>query len=272
MVKKIKRAIQSATTEDELAKAIIAIHQTPVAIGRPSPAQLHFGRNLRDEIHDQILPATCDWKELKEWKESKKMLEKQKYDRSARDLCDLVKNQKVWVLWNDHWKKAWVIEKIEERPRSYRLLMLETGKTVERNRVDIRERPGDTDEDELSKKVINPRFLFSQEAPPRPLMVRARITAPAEEEDMEPETTNHETPPDNENYQESPETPTYTSTMSRTDSGRCPSNTSKKKSTAKKPTAKKKKKTEKPPEAEPPSKQTQSGREVKKPDRLIESM
>jgi hypothetical protein len=141
--------------------------------------------------------------------------------------------------------------------------MLETGRTVEQNRVLIRERRGGTDDDEPPEKVINPRFLFSQEVPPCLLTARTRTLAPAEEEDMEPE-TNYETPPDNENYRESANVPiSHTSTTSRKDSGECPSNKPKPK-----PPAKKKKA----PNVEPQPKHTNFGREVKKPDRLIESM
>jgi hypothetical protein len=193
-VKKIKRAFMSAKSEDELVQAILAMHQTPVEIGRPTPAQLHFGRNVRDEIHDKILPAQVDWQEVRERKEQQKREEKKKYDRAARDLPELRIGQKVRVSWGKEWKSAVVLEK-DPRPRSYRLKMEGSEKVVERNRVMIRTKHDDGS-DEKGGKIDNHLF-FQQEVPAWPLTTRLKIVPPP------PDEPTNAPPPDNENSQES---------------------------------------------------------------------
>jgi hypothetical protein len=264
MVKKIKRAIRGAESEDDLVRAILAINQTPIAQGRPSPAQLHLGRNIRDELNERVYPLLTDWQELKQWKEQKKAHEKTKYDRAARDLPDLSEGQRVWVRWEKRWKKATVLGKIEGRPRSYRLRMHDTEREVERNRVTIRERFG-VDDNDFENRKINPVTLFSQEVPPRPLTVKVRTTIAEEETDVNLEPT-YEPPLDNENYQESTDAPPdRVTTTSSEDTG---SSTSK----PSKPPKKKKPKAPKPPIVPKEPVVTVYGRESKKPDRLIETM
>jgi hypothetical protein len=266
-VKKIKRAIKSAETEDELVQALLAIQQTPLAMGRPSPAQLHFGRNLRDEIHDKVQRADVEWPEVQAFKEQRKAQEKKKYDRTARDLPDLTQGQRVRVKWNEEWKSAEVLEKIAERPRSYRLRMKNSGRIVERNRVMIRAR---NDDGEVARKFINPRFLFQQEVPPRPSRVRMRTTL------MNQEPTTAAPPPDNDFSRSQERTPTSPQppATSAADSGNFPPRPTK----PTKPTTKKTAKPRKPkpppppppPEPEPTS--TMSGRTVRGPKRLITEM
>jgi transposase InsO family protein len=53
-VKKAKHILTTVANDDELAQALLALMQTPVAPGKPSPAQLHLGRNHRDEMHPQV--------------------------------------------------------------------------------------------------------------------------------------------------------------------------------------------------------------------------
>jgi hypothetical protein len=268
MVKKIKRAIKSAETEDELVQALLAIQQTPLAMGRPSPAQLHFGRNLRDEIHDKVQRADVEWTEVQAFKEQRKAQEKKKYDQTARDLPDLTQGQRVRVRWDDEWKSAEVLEKITERPRSYRLKMKSSGRIVERNRVMIRAR---NDDGEKAKKFINPRLLFQQEVPPRPSRVRMRTTLM----NHEPTTTAPPLDNDSSRYQEPLPTSPQPPATSAADTGNSPPRpTRPTKQTTTKNTAKPRK--QKPPAPPPPPEpepiSTMSGRTVREPKRLITEM
>ncbi len=65
-VKRVKKWLSGANSEDELARAILAWHQTPITDGRPTPAQIHLGRNVRDELSTQVSPCTIPWKEAVE--------------------------------------------------------------------------------------------------------------------------------------------------------------------------------------------------------------
>ncbi len=85
-VKKVKKILRTAKDEDELAQALLAMHQTPVAEGRPTPAQLHFGRNLRDELHPRVLQKAVQWEEVKEWKEAVAAERKYHFDKGTRPL------------------------------------------------------------------------------------------------------------------------------------------------------------------------------------------
>ncbi len=67
-VKKLKRILRTARDDDDLAKALLALRQTPLAPGRPSPAQLHFGRNLRDELHPRVEQASTEWQNVHQWR------------------------------------------------------------------------------------------------------------------------------------------------------------------------------------------------------------
>ncbi len=164
MVKKIKHLLKGANTEDEFTAAFLAMNQTPMALGRPTPAQLHFGRNLRDELNEKVEQAHVDWDQVRQWKEAKKEGEKRKYDQTARELPSMEAGQRVRVKWGDEWRDAVVLKKCHERPRSYQLKMAGTGKVVERNRVLIRPVVGKY-EDISQRKKISPSLLFQQEAP-----------------------------------------------------------------------------------------------------------
>jgi hypothetical protein len=163
MVKKIKHVLKGASDEDEIVQAFLALNQTPLAPGRPSPAELHFGRNLRDEMHGKVVQCQNDWTQIREWKTAQKAHSKDKYDRHAKELSDLEVGKDVLVQGESGWRQATVLEKIQTRPRSYRLKMKDTGREIERNRVLLRPVHGEGNE-VLSR--VSPHDLFQQEAPP----------------------------------------------------------------------------------------------------------
>ncbi len=190
-VKKIKHVFKGAQNEDEMIRAVLAMNQTPVASGRPSPAEIHFGRNLRDELHEKVCQSTGDWKEVKEWKEAKKRESKENYDKKTRDLDELQSGDLVRVWHNERWWEARVRARIEERPRSYRL-ELEDGRLLERNRVQIRRRR--TDELPKNERKVSPLMIFQQAFPPlEPALQRRLMIIP------ETNRTDPCPPPDNEN-------------------------------------------------------------------------
>jgi transposase InsO family protein len=146
-VKKIKHLFKGAQDEDELTCAVLAMNQTPVTSGRPSPAEIHFGRNLRDELHDTVRQTEVTWAEVQGWKEQEQLANKRWYDKGARELGELRGEDEVHVWHKEQWRKAKVKEKVVERPRSYKV-ELENGRMLERNRVLIRKkRWGDVTEE-----------------------------------------------------------------------------------------------------------------------------
>ncbi len=161
-VKKIKRLFEGSRDEDELVAAFLAMNQTPMGVGRPSPAEVHLGRNVRDEMHGKISQAQVDWEEVKLWKEEKQMTDKTLYDRGACDLPELKPGHRVRVWHNESWKKGRVKEKNKDRPRSYQV-ELDEGQCIERNRVKIG--TAVVDEQAANERKVSPMLTFSQALP-----------------------------------------------------------------------------------------------------------
>jgi transposase InsO family protein len=136
-VKKIKKLLMRCKDEDELVRAMLAWHQTELAAGRPSPAQIHLGRNLRDELNWNVEQKTIQWEEVRQWRQKRNDKAKEYFDRGTKELVELTKGQKVFVRKGDEWKEGMIVEKLA-RPRSYKVRM-EDGRELERNRVQIKE-------------------------------------------------------------------------------------------------------------------------------------
>jgi hypothetical protein len=156
-VKKIKHLFDGAASEDELVAAFLAMNQTPGDGGRPSPAEIHLGRNIRDELHGKVCPRLVEWNEVREWKLGKQAASKTLYDRKTRDLAELEAGQKVRVWHNEKWRKGMISEKSTERPRSYKV-QLENGGQIERNRVKIRS--SDPNERPENERKVSPMPIF----------------------------------------------------------------------------------------------------------------
>ncbi len=142
-VKKIKRILRTAENDDDLAKALIALHQTPLAPGRPSPAQLHMGRNLRDELHPQVQQSAVSWEDMREWKRELTEMRRKQFDRGTRPLEELQLGAEVMVWHQEKWQQG-KISRVMNRPRSYEV-RLRSGMRIQRNRHLIRTvHPGST--------------------------------------------------------------------------------------------------------------------------------
>ncbi len=137
-VKRVKKWLRRCENEDDLFLAILAWHQTPLAQGRPSPAEIHLGRNVRDGLSWRVEQAKVDWQDVRLWKEAKNAKAKSFYDRGAREMSSLEPQQKVWVWSNGEkqWKSGVILEKLA-RPRSY-LVRMSDGSELERNRRDLK--------------------------------------------------------------------------------------------------------------------------------------
>ncbi len=161
-VKKIKHLFKGAQDEDELMCATLAMNQTPLTSGRLSPAEIHFGRNLRDELHDVVRQVEVNWAEVEAWKKEAQLKNKRWYDKGTKELKELKQGEKVHVWHNEKWQEAQVKHKVEERPRSYRL-ELENGRMLERNRVKIRKNTGELRQ--KNEKTVSPFLTFQQACP-----------------------------------------------------------------------------------------------------------
>ncbi len=114
-VKRIKKWLSGAQNESDLTKAILTWHQTPIAAGRPTPAQLHLGRNVRDEVQTKIEQCHVSWEDVKQWRTAKKESDARVYNQSARNLPDLQIGEKVFVSIHGKWRRA-IIEQRADRP------------------------------------------------------------------------------------------------------------------------------------------------------------
>lgn len=156
-VKKLKRALSTAKDDDDLMRALLAMRQTPVAPGRPSPAELHLGRTLRGELTAKVEQTVVDWAEMKEWKMAVAAERGKQFNKGTRPLPELAVGEQVWVWHGQRWIRG-VISRVMQRPRSYEVLLSGSGQRIQRNRQLIRTRPpGSTDP--VVKKT-NPQSLL----------------------------------------------------------------------------------------------------------------
>ncbi len=137
-VKRVKKWLKRCNDEDDLCMAVLAWHQTPLAQGRPSPSEIHLGRNVRDGLAWRVDQVKVDWNDVRLWREQRNRAAKNLYDRGTRQLVDLQNDQKIWVWMEDErkWKAGMVVKKLN-RPRSY-LVRLEDGSEIERNRKELK--------------------------------------------------------------------------------------------------------------------------------------
>jgi hypothetical protein len=158
-VKKVKHILSTVETDDELARALLALMQTPVTIGGPSPAQLHYGRNLRNNLHPRVEKNEGSWEGHVAWKHSKAEKEKRFYDRGTKALTELQPGAAVLIWHRERWQRGTVMRKMG-RPRSYEVRVTETGQLLQRNRVQLREI--DPEMSNPSKKLTRPASFFQQ--------------------------------------------------------------------------------------------------------------
>jgi hypothetical protein len=161
-VKKAKHILATAADDDELAMALLAMMQTPMTMGGPSPAQLHMGRNMRDALHPQVNREERGWEEHRRWKEAKAAKTKEYYDRGTRLLDELQPGDQALVWHREKWQRGEVVRKLA-RPRSYKVVILESGRHLERNRAQIRAVAQDLTERAITQS--NPFSLLQQQIP-----------------------------------------------------------------------------------------------------------
>lgn len=111
--------------------------QTPIAPGRPSPAQIHFGRNLRDDLHNRVEQSAVAWEEIKQWKEASREAVARGYNRGSRELETLTVGTEVFVLCREVWRTG-VISRVLEKPRAYAVKLHDSGRTIQQNRKFLR--------------------------------------------------------------------------------------------------------------------------------------
>lgn len=132
-VKRAKKVVRTSASPMELVWGMLALNQTPISTGRPSPAEIHFGRNLLDQAHVDTKQKSMDWEEVRLWKKAARAQFKANYDEGTKALPELKVGDKVLVWQHDKWQKAKIQTKLKERPRSYRV-ELGSGRCIERNR------------------------------------------------------------------------------------------------------------------------------------------
>ncbi len=183
-VKKVKRILMTAANDDELAKAMLSMMQTPLAPGQPSPTELHLGRRVRDELNVRVRKYEGQWPEFRKWKQMSAAQREKFYNKGTKPLTPLQVGDDVMIWHNEEWQRG-VVEAVLARPRSYRVRVTETGRTLERNRVRLRKIPSDTSL--MSEKNANPFSVFQQalQVPPHTLNVPQRGRALEPEPDSD---------------------------------------------------------------------------------------
>lgn len=136
-VKKYRRLLKLSKSDVEFFQASLAWNNTPILTGRPSPSQIHFGRNLRDKCNFTSKQSQVDWNDVHVWRTNLREAQKKTYDRHAKPLPELKVGEKVLIWLNDQWNPG-EVEKSLPRPRSYLVKNYKTGNLIERNRVHLR--------------------------------------------------------------------------------------------------------------------------------------
>jgi transposase InsO family protein len=203
-VKKVKHILRTARDDDEIARALLAMHQTPLANGRPSPAQLHLGRNVRDELHPQVTAANVSWAEMREWKQALAEERKKHFDRGTGVLHELGVGELVLVRHKDRWQRG-VISAVQDRPRSYTVRLCESGQVLQRNRHLLRRiDPAST---KPQVQHTNPSSMFQVRPPTASLRLLTVTVNPATNERTTPRLPNPTlTSPDHSSSSPAPST------------------------------------------------------------------
>ncbi len=199
-VKKVKHAIMTAKDDDDLARAMLAMMQTPVAPGQPSPSELHLGRRVRDEMNPQVRKFEGSWAEFQQWKQLTAEQQAKYFNQGTRKLEPLQVGDEVMVWHKDEWHRGQV-EALLTRPRSYQVRLQETGQKLERNRVMLRKIPADTTAE--TTKRSNPCVVFRQalQVPTHPLRAGPWQEDGGRTEDRQDEDPDLDSDPDHEYYE-----------------------------------------------------------------------
>ncbi len=188
-VKKMKHVIMTAKDDDDLARAVLAMMQTPVAPGQPSPSELHLGRCVRDEIHPRVQKYEGAWDEFRVWKQMNAEQQARYYNRGTRALEPLKAGDDVMIWHRDEWHRG-TVEACLTRPRSY-----------------------PTDASDEVRKDANPYSLFQQtlQVPPHPLRIERRQEEPRTEADEPDDEDDPDSDPDHEYHEAEEDLPEYES-------------------------------------------------------------
>jgi len=139
-IQTVKNTLKKCNSVSDTDLAFLCLRTTPVSSTIPSPAELLYSRKLKSNLPAK-LNNEHEYKD-KVYEQFKKRQEKQKeyHDRTAHDLPQLYQQQPVYVQHHQTglWEKGTIKEKREE-PRSYNVTM-PNGKSLRRNRKQIRER------------------------------------------------------------------------------------------------------------------------------------
>ena len=123
---------------NEFSSRLLDFRNTPNISGK-SPAQMFFGRRLRDRLPH--LPGANDLQvsDAKDGANNRKMIMEQQENQYGTSLQPLSTNQKVLVQnpITKSWDDQGIITKMRPLGRSYEILM-DSGKTILRNRTLLR--------------------------------------------------------------------------------------------------------------------------------------
>lgn len=143
-VKLLKRILKRNPEDIDL--ALLTYRNTVMNCGA-SPAQLMFGRTLRDRVpilEKRLLPRMPDHQEVRRKMENEKEKQKRDYDKRHRtkENEELNEGDRVWIT---NMQKEGKVNDKTEMPRSY-IIETDEGGSVRRNRRHLQRLPDDGDE------------------------------------------------------------------------------------------------------------------------------
>ena len=143
-VKLVKRTLRKAKKSNrDVNSALLCLRTTPIDSSLPSPAELLFGRQLRDNLPRKMKRNTNS-DNVADQLHRRQHLQKQHHDKSCRTLPSLNAGQRVSIRSPPakFWQPAIIKEKLSDAPRSY-TVVTPSGKELRRNRSHIRDVPQD---------------------------------------------------------------------------------------------------------------------------------
>ena len=152
-VKNTLKKCSESNSDKEL--ALLSLRTTPISNTIPAPAELLYTRKLKSNLPVNIANRHVDKDRIYEQLTQRQEKQKEYHDRTASDLPPLYHGQPVYVQdkQTGRWDKGSITRKREE-PRSYDISM-PNGKTLRRNRKQLRERAELEDEEAYPGTTAN---------------------------------------------------------------------------------------------------------------------
>ncbi|XP_030850154.1 uncharacterized protein K02A2.6-like [Strongylocentrotus purpuratus] len=181
MIQTVKNTLKKAKVSGiDPNMALLCIRATPIDSRIPSPAELLYGRKMKDNLPTRIRNNSPGRDDVNHRMQLRQQSQKYHHDKSAHDLAPLSPGQLVRVRdqTSRHWITATVREQCHE-PRSY-LVETPNGRVLRRNRQHLADiEPRRIHHDEEVTKTPDPHTREEMTLDPTPVIRGSPAPTPA---------------------------------------------------------------------------------------------